>query len=123
MRGYHHDERDRLSPIQHRKSNGVEVPLFVRSNRIEDIVGIPLRTFYEMEARGEAPRRVQTGPRSVAWLGDELLEMREMLRQQRDELLAAGRPPTVNVAPRSGEAEDRRRGRPRKDRVTISEHD
>lgn len=88
------------------------IPLFVRTNQIEEVVGIPLRTFYEMEARGEAPRRVQTGPRAVAWLGDELLEMRERLRQQRDELLASGRPPTCNVTPRPGEPkaeEDRRR--------------
>ena len=76
------------------------VPLFVRTNLIEEVVGIPLRTFYEMEARGEAPRRVQTGPRAVAWLGDELLEMRERLRQHRDVLLALGRPPTLNVTPR-----------------------
>ncbi|MBB4524643.1 MULTISPECIES: helix-turn-helix transcriptional regulator [Rhizobium] len=89
------------------------VPLFVRTNLIEEIVGIPLRTFYEMEARGEAPRRVQTGPRAVAWLGDELLEMRERLRQQRDELLATGRPPTLNVAPRRDDG-PRPRGRPRK---------
>ncbi|WP_086996970.1 helix-turn-helix transcriptional regulator [Rhizobium sullae] len=59
----------------------ITVPLLVRSNLIESIVGIPIRTFYEMEARGEAPRRVQTGPRAVAWMGDELLEMCERLRQ------------------------------------------
>ncbi|MCG5477478.1 MAG: AlpA family phage regulatory protein [Ensifer alkalisoli] len=101
----------------------ITVPLFVRSNRIELIVGIPLRTFYEMEERGDAPRRVQTGPRSVAWLGDELLEMRERLRQQRDELLTAGRPPTLNVTPNAEENHRRPRGRPHKDNVSISEHD
>ncbi|MFT2210688.1 helix-turn-helix transcriptional regulator [Rhizobium giardinii] len=95
------------------------IPLFVRTNQIEVLVGIPLRTFYQMESRGEAPRRVQTGPRSVAWLGDELLEMRERLREQRDVLLASGRPPTLNVTPRPGgpkDGEDRPRppGRPLK---------
>lgn len=99
----------------------VTVPLFVRSNRIEPIVGIPLRTFYEMEERGDAPRRVQTGPRSVAWLGDELLEMRERLRQQRDELLTAGKPPTLNVTPNAEEDHRRPRGRPRKDRATTEQ--
>lgn len=91
----------------------ITVPLLVRSNLIESIVGIPIRTFYEMESRGEAPRRVQTGPRAVAWMGDELLEMCERLRQQRDELLATGRPPTLNVAPRRDDS-PRPRGRPRK---------
>ncbi|WP_034884945.1 helix-turn-helix transcriptional regulator [Ensifer aridi] len=106
----------------------ITVPLFVRSNHIEEIVGIPLRTFYEMEARGEAPRRVQTGPRSVAWLGDELLEMRERLRQQRDVLLAAGRPPTLNVTPRpadpkAGEDRPGSRGRPRKIPASVERVD
>lgn len=94
------------------------VPLFVRTNLIEVVVGIPLRTFYEMEARGEAPRRVQTGPRAVAWLGDELIEMREKLRHQRDELLALGRPPTLNVTPRREEF-PRPRGRPRKLPIAV----
>src|SRR4051812_39761780 len=83
-----------------------DLPLLVRPNQIKAILGIPLRSYYElMKSDPACPKFAQIGPRSVAFSGDDLPVYRGVLRRPR----AGGgsRPPGASLID-----PPKRRGRP-----------
>lgn len=57
---------------------------FVRESERQAITGVPTSTWYEMMEQGNAPKPVNIGPRSVAWLRSELTEWQASRIAERD---------------------------------------
>jgi prophage regulatory protein len=68
---------------------------FMRRTAVEDATSLPTSTLYDKIAAGEFPKPVPLGPRSVAWVEDEVLAWQEAQIAKRDEKGAAesDRPP------------------------------
>ena len=50
-----------------------------------ELTGVPTSTWYELQAKGLAPKPLPLGPRSRGWLIEELLAWVEARRAERDE--------------------------------------
>jgi prophage regulatory protein len=49
-----------------------------------ELTGVPTSTWYELQAKGLAPKPLPLGPRSRGWLIEELLAWVEARRAERD---------------------------------------
>jgi prophage regulatory protein len=57
---------------------------FAREDERRAITGIATSTYYEMMRRNEAPRPIRIGRRAVAWDRQELFELNERRKAERD---------------------------------------
>ena len=57
---------------------------FMRRVAVEDATSLPTSTLYDKIAAGEFPKPIPLGPRSVAWLEDEVLAWQEAQIAKRD---------------------------------------
>jgi|SoimicmetaTmtHMA_FD_contig_31_4087498_length_390_multi_2_in_0_out_0_1 prophage regulatory protein len=55
-----------------------------REPRRYELTGVPTSTWYELQAKGLAPKPLPLGPRSRGWLISELEEWVEQRRIERD---------------------------------------
>jgi prophage regulatory protein len=58
---------------------------FAREDERRAITGIATSTYYEMMRRNEAPRPIKIGRRAVAWDRQELFELNERRKAERDD--------------------------------------
>ena len=64
--------------------NGNSTTRIVREKEREAITGVPTSSWYEKQARGEAPKPVPLGPAARGWMLDELLDWIERRRAELD---------------------------------------
>ena len=62
---------------------------FMRRVAAEDATSLPTSTLYDKIAAGEFPKPIPLGPRSVAWLEDEVVAWQEAQIAKRDGRRAA----------------------------------
>ncbi len=60
------------------------IQTFLRLGDVQRHTGLPCSTIYELISRGEFPKQVPLGPRSVGWLESEILEWQRARIAQRD---------------------------------------
>jgi prophage regulatory protein len=60
-----------------------------REPRRYELTGVPTSTWYELQAKGLAPKPLPLGPRSRGWLISELEEWVEQRRIERDAKVAS----------------------------------
>ena len=80
----------------------------IRRNQLREMVPLAESTIYEMEQRGEFPRRFALSPRCVVW---DLAEVEAWLATRRAKPIARAQPPDVK----------QRRSRPVKARDPVPE--
>ena len=68
------------------------LPRSIRRHELRRMVPLADSTIYEMEQRGEFPRRFALSPRCVAW---DLAEVEAWLAERRDKPISRTRPPDV----------------------------
>jgi len=73
----------------------LEMPLrrSIRRHQLREMVPLADSTIYEMEQRGEFPRRFALSPRCVVW---DLAEVEEWLAARRTNPIARAKHPDVN---------------------------
>ena len=57
---------------------------FVREPERRDVTGVPTSTWYEMMAKGQAPKPVNLTPHTVAWLRSEIADWQHQRIAERD---------------------------------------
>ena len=55
-------------------SNSKSAPRILRRKQVSEQTGLSRSGIYEKVARGEFPRQIALGPRSVGWLETEVVE-------------------------------------------------
>lgn len=70
----------------------VKLPRTIRRKELRQIVPLADSTIYEMEQRGEFPRRFALGPRCVVW---NLAEVEAWLAERRSRPIERAKPPDV----------------------------
>jgi prophage regulatory protein len=70
------------------------LPRTIRRNELKQIVPLADSTIYEMEQRGEFPRRFALGPRCVVW---DLAEVEAWLARRRARPIERASPPDVRL--------------------------
>jgi prophage regulatory protein len=78
-------------PMSHKS----EMPIrrTIRRHQLREMVPLADSTIYEMEQRGEFPRRFALSPRCVVW---DLAEVEEWLAARRAKPISRAQPPDVN---------------------------
>ena len=71
---------------------GVALPRTIRRHELKQIVPLADSTIYEMEQRGEFPRRFALSPRCVVW---DLAEVEAWLAERRARPIERAQPPDV----------------------------
>jgi prophage regulatory protein len=72
--------------------NGAALPRTIRRHELRQIVPLADSTIYEMEQRGEFPRRFALSPRCVVW---NLAEVEAWLAERRARPIERAQPPDV----------------------------
>ncbi len=70
------------------------LPRTIRRNKLKQIVPLADSTIYEMEQRGEFPRRFALGPRCVVW---DLQEVEARLAERLARPIERATPPDVRL--------------------------
>lgn len=76
------------------RSASEPLPRTIRRYELRQIVPLADSTIYEMEQRGEFPRRYALSPRCVVW---DLAEVEAWLAQRRARPVERARPPDVRL--------------------------
>ena len=71
-----------------------ELPRTIRRHELKQIVPLADTTIYEMEQRGEFPRRFALGPRCVVW---DLAEVEAWLASRRGQQVSSNHHPDVRL--------------------------
>lgn len=70
------------------------VRMTIRRQQLRQMVPLADSTIYEMEQRGEFPRRFALSPRCIVW---DLAEVEDWLESRRAKPIARAQPPNVNL--------------------------
>ena len=65
------------------------IQTFLRLGDVQRHTGLPCSSIYLLMSKGQFPKPVPLGPRSVGWLESEILEWQKTRIAQRDGVVAA----------------------------------
>jgi len=83
---------------QSRERDPADDPVFIRLQEVRRITGLCTTTIYARAARGEFPRQIKIGPKSVAWVKAEVMNWcRDRIARNRSSSVAPAPLRAVNA--------------------------
>jgi len=79
---------------QSRDNQATDDAVLIRLQEVRRITGLGTTTIYQSVARGDFPRQIKIGPKSVAWVKSEVVNWcRDRIAQHRPSLAASSQRP------------------------------